>query len=266
MDMIVCVKQVPDLETALVNFRIDSATNQVIPLPGVSPVLNGYDEQAVEAALRIKDAHGGKITVLMLGKDLVANVIKKPLAMGADALVTVWDDAFEGADSYCTAQALAAAIRKIGKCDLIFCGRQAADSDAGQVGPGIAEILRIPCVNFAKSVNVTDEKLKVERVAPNGYELVEAPVPCVITVSHELGKPRYPSLRGTMTARAKQPTIWNAKDLGIDPSKAGAAGARTKLLRLFTPEKVSQCEIVAGDTPADAGKRLALMLREAKVI
>ena len=233
---------------------------------GVSPVLNGFDEQAVEAALRIKDAHGGKITVLMLGKDLVANVIKKTLAMGADELVTVWDDAFEGGDSYATAQALAAAIRKIGKYDLIFCGRQAADTDAGQVGPGIAEIIGIPCVTFAKSVNVAGERVKVERSVLNGYEVMEAPMPCVITVSNELGKPRYPSLRGTMAARAKQPVTWNAKDLGIAPAKVGAAGARTKLVRLFTPAKVSKCEIVAADTPADAGKRLALMLREAKVI
>ncbi len=266
MDMIVCVKEVPDLETALVNFKIDSETNRVIPVAGVSPVLNGFDEQALEAALRIKDAHGGKITVLMLGKDLAANVIKKTLAMGADELVIVWDDAFEGGDSYCTAQALAAAIRKIGKYDLIFCGRQAADTDAGQVGPGVAELIGIPCVTFAKSVSVAGEKVKVERSLLNGHEVVEAPMPCVVTVSNELGKPRYPSLRGTMAARTKQPTQWNARDLAIDPSKVGVAGARTKLLRLFAPERVSQCEIVAADTPADAGKKLALMLREAKVI
>lgn len=266
MDMIVCIKQVPDLETALVNFRIDSEGNRVIPVAGVSPVLNGFDEQALEAALRIKDTHGGKITVLMLGNDLVAAVIKKSLAMGADELVTLWDDAFQGGDSYATAQVLAAAIRKIGNFDLIFCGRQAADTDAGQVGPGIAEIIGIPCVTFAKSVKVAGENVKVERSVLNGYEVVEAPMPCVITVSNELGKPRYPSLRGTMAARAKQPTAWNAKDLRIDASRVGAAGARTKLVRLVAPEKVSRCEIVAADTPADAGKKLAAMLREAKVI
>lgn len=261
-----CVKQVPDLETAPASFRIDSEANRVIPAPGVSPVLNGFDEQAVEAALRIKDTHGGKITVIMLGKDLVPDVIKKSLAMGADQLVIVWDDAFEGGDSYATAQALAAAIRKIGKYDLIFCGRQAADSDAGQVGSGIAEILGIPCVTFAKRLDAAGEKVKVERSVLNGYEVVEAPMPCLITVSNELGEPRYPTLRGIMAARPKQPIMWNAKDLGIDPARVGAAGARTKLLRLFAPEKVSKCEIVAGDTPADAGKKLALMLREAKVI
>lgn len=266
MDMIVCVKQVPDPETPPASFRIDPNANRVIPAPGIPPVINGFDEQAVEAALRIKDTHGGKITVITMGKDLVSDVIKKPLSMGADELVLLQDEAFEGGDSFSTAHALAAAIRKIGKFDLVFCGRQAADWDAGQVGSGMAEILGIPCVTFAKGVKATDGKVTVERVVVNGYEVVEAPVPCLITVSNELGEPRYPTLRGIMAAGRKQPIKWNASDLGIDKSKVGAAGARTKLLRLFVPEKVSKCEIVDGDTPAEAGKKLALKLREAKII
>jgi electron transfer flavoprotein beta subunit len=266
MDMIVCVKQVPDPETPPSSFRIDSEANRAIPVAGAPPVLNGFDEQAVEAALRIKDTHGGKITVITLGKDLVPDVTNKPLAMGADEVVIVWDDTFEGGDSYCTAHALAAAIRKIGKYDVIFCGRQASDWDAGQVGSGIAEILGIPCVTFAKSVKAADEKVRVERVVLNGYEVVEAAMPCLITVSNELGAPRYPTLRGIMAAGRKQRIRWNAKDLEIDPSRIGAAGARTKLLRLFTPEKVSSCEMVAADTATDAGKQLALKLREAGVI
>ncbi len=266
MDMIVCVKQVPDPEMPPSSFRIDPEANRVIPAAGVSPVLNGFDEQAVEAALRIKETHGGKVTVITLGKDLVPDVTNKPLAMGADEMVIVWDDAFEGGDSYSTAHALAATIKKMGKYDLIFCGRQASDWDAGQVGPGIAEILGIPCVTFAKGVKATDGKVSVERIVLNGSEVVEAPMPCLITVSNELGEPRYPTLRGIMAAGRKPRIRWNAKDLGIDPSKIGAAGARTKLLRLFTPEKVSSCEMVVADTAAGAGKQLALKLREAGII
>lgn len=266
MDMIVCVKQVPDPEMPSSSFRIDPEANRLIPAAGVLPVLNGFDEQAVEAALRIKDTHGGKITVITLGKDLVADVTNKPLAMGADEIVILWDDAFEGGDSYSTAHTLAAGIRKIGKYDLIFCGRQASDWDAGQVGSGIAEILGIPCVTFAKDVKAADGKVRVERIVLNGYEVVEAPTPCVITVSNELGAPRYPTLRGIMAAGRKQRIRWNARDLDIFPSRIGAAGARTKLLRLFTPEKMSCCEMVGADTAADAGHQLALKLREAGII
>ena len=264
--MIVCVKQVPDPERPASSFRIDPETNRVMPAAGVTPVLNGFDEQAVEAALRIKDTHGGKVTVITLGNDLVADVANKPLAMGADEMVVVWDDAFDGGDSYCTAHALAAAIKKLGTHDLILCGRQASDWDAGQVGSGIAEILGIPCVTFAKSIKATDGKVTVERIVLNGYEVVEAALPCLVTVSNELGEPRYPTLRGIMAAGRKPRIRWNATDLDIDPSRIGGAGARTKLLRLFAPEKASTCEMVAADTGADAGRQLALKLREAGII
>lgn len=265
MDMVVCVKQVPNPQAPPSSFRIDSQANRVIPGPG-APVVNGFDEQAVEAALRIKNTHGGKITVIALGGDLVPDVITKPLSMGADEFVIVWDDRFEGGDSYSTAQALAAAIKKIGRYDLIFCGRQAADTDAGQVGSGIAEILGIPCITFAKGVNAADGRVRVERTLLSGYEVVEAPTPCLITVSNELGQPRYPTVRGILAARRKQPTRWNAQDLGIDPARVGAAGACTKRVRLFTSQKVSRCEIVAADSAAEAGEKLALKLREAKII
>ncbi|MBI2207039.1 MAG: electron transfer flavoprotein subunit beta/FixA family protein [Candidatus Rokubacteria bacterium] len=266
MDIVVCVKQVMDADTPPSGFRIDARANDVVSTSGLPPVINGFDEQAVEAALRLKEAHGGTITVLTLGKDLALDVIRKPLSMGADELVVVWDAAFEGGDSYSTAHGLAAAIRKIGTYDLILCGRQASDGDAGQVGPGIAELLGMPCVTFAKSITATDATVRIERAIPDRYEVVEAPMPCVITVSNELGAARYPTLRGVMAARRKQPVTWNAEALGIDPSTVGAAGARTKVLRLFLPERGGECELVAGDTPEQAGKRLAMKLREAKVI
>src|SRR3990170_4297380 len=155
MNMIVCVKQVPDPEAPPASFKVDSAANKVIPPPGVKPVLSPFDEQAVEAALRIKDAKGGKVTVVSLGNNLVRDVVKKPLAMGADELVLLEDAAFEDSDSWATAHALAMAIKKIGAFDLVFCGRQASDWDAGQVGSGIAEILGIPSVTIARKVTVT---------------------------------------------------------------------------------------------------------------
>jgi electron transfer flavoprotein beta subunit len=266
MNMIVCVKQVPDPEAPPANFKIDPATNKVIPPSGVAPVISPFDEQAVEAALRIKDAQGGKITVLSLGNNLVRDVIKKPLSMGGDELVLLEDEAYEEGDSRSTAHAIAMAIKKIGEYDLIFCGRQAADWDAGQVGAGIAELLGIPSVTVAQKIEVADGKVRVERVLADGYEVVEAPMPCLITVSNELGEPRYATLRGIMAAAKKQPTIWKPQDIGIDPSEVGAQGRHTKLVKLFQPVREGACEIIESESVTEAAVALALRLRESKVL
>ena len=266
MNMIVCTKQVPDPEAPPASFKIDPASNKVVPPPGISPVISPFDEQAVEAALRIKDAQGGKITAISMGVNLLRDVVKKPLSMGADELILLEDEAFEGGDAWSTAYALAMAIKKIGEYDLILCGRQAADWDAGQVGSGIAELLGIPSVTVAKKVEIADGKARVERVITDGYEVVEVSLPALITVSNELGEPRYATLKGIMAAAKKQPTIWKPADIGADPSQVGAAGRRTTLLKLFQPVREAKCEFVEGDSPAEAAVNLALKLREAKVI
>jgi electron transfer flavoprotein beta subunit len=237
-----------------------------MPAAGVSQVVSPFDEQAVEAALRVKDAHGGKITVLSLGKDFVMDVIKKPLSMGADELILLQDPAFESDDSHATAYALAMAIKKVGEYDLIFCGRQAADWDAGQVGSGIAELLGIPSITPAQKVELVDSKIKVERVVTDGYEVIEASPPLLITVSNELGEPRYPKLKGIMAAAKKEVPTWNAQDIGADPAKLGAAGARAKLLKLFIPVKEGKCEIIEGESLEEAAENLALKLRETRLI
>ncbi len=265
-NMVVCCKQVIDPEAPPASFKIDPATNKVVPPPGVPPVISPFDEQAVEAALRIKDKHGGKITVISLGNNLLRDVVKKPLSMGADELILLEDPAFEEGDSWSTAYALAMAIKKVGEYDLIFCGRQAADWDAGQVGCGIAEILGIPCVTIAKNVEFLDGKAKVERVIPDGYQVIEVTLPAVITVSNELGEARYATLKGIMAAAKKQPTVWKPADIGVSPSEVGAAGRRTKLVKLFQPVKEGKCELIEADSPAEAGAKLALRLREAKLI
>ena len=266
MDFIVCVKQVPDPEAPPASFKVDPAANKVVPPPGVPPVISTFDEIAVEAALRLKDAHGGKITVLSLGNNLVRDVVKKPLAMGADELVLLEDPAYEDGDSWSTAYALSMAIKKIGAYDIIFCGRQAADWDAGQVGVGIAELLGIPTVTLAKKVEASDGKVRVERVVADGDEVVEIPTPCLITVTNELGEPRYAPLKGIMKAAKIQPTIWKPGDIGVDTAQVGAAGRWAKLVKLFQPVKEGKCEIIEGENVADAAVNLAKRLREAKVI
>jgi electron transfer flavoprotein beta subunit len=265
MNMIVCAKQVPDPEAPPASFKIDPATNKAVPPPGVPPVVSPFDEQAVEAALRVKDAKGGKISVISLGVNLLRDVVKKPLSMGADELILLEDPAFVDGDSWSTAYALAAAIKKIGQFDIIFCGRQAADTDAGQVGAAIAEILGLPSVTVAKKVEVTDGKAKVERVTADGYEVVEVSLPALITISNELGEPRYATIKGIMAAKRKEPIVWKPADIGVDAGAIGIAGSRSKMLRLFQPVKEGKCEIITGENEEDAAVKLAQRLVEAKL-
>jgi electron transfer flavoprotein beta subunit len=266
MNIIVCCKQVLDPEAPPASFKIDPTGNKVVPPPNVPPVVSPFDENAVEAALRIKDKQGGKITVISLGNNLTRDVVKKPLSMGADELVLLEDPAFEGGDSWATAYALAMAIKKVGEYNLIFCGRQAADWDAGQVGSGIAEVLGIPAVTLAKKVDIVDSKARVERVLADGYQVIEVNLPALITVSNELGEPRYATLKGIMAAAKKQPIVWKPADIGLEPSKIGTAGRKTKLLKLFQPVREGKCELVAADSPVEAGTKLADKLRETKLI
>ncbi|HJX69481.1 MAG TPA: electron transfer flavoprotein subunit beta/FixA family protein [Dehalococcoidia bacterium] len=266
VNLIVCIKQIPDPEAPPASFKVDPNTNKVVPPPSVPPVISPYDENAVEAALRLKDVHGGKITVLSLGNKLVRDVVKKPLAMGADELILLEDESYEEGDSWSTAYALAMAIKKIGTYDLILCGRVAGDWDAGQVGLGIAEFLHIPSITIAKKVEAVNGKVRVERLLADGYEVIEAPIPCLVTVTSELGEPRYAPLKGIMAAAKKQPIIWKPQDIGVNPAQIGTQGRISKLGKLFQPVKEAKCEIVGGESPAEAAVNLALRLREAKVI
>jgi electron transfer flavoprotein beta subunit len=266
MNVVVCVKQIIDPEAPPSSFKIDVEARRVIPPPGVPLVISTFDEYAVEAALRIKDVLGAKVTALSLGNDFVRDVIKKPISMGADELVLLEDEAFAGGDSWSTAHALALAIKKIGQVDLVLCGRQAADSDSGQVGPGLAELLGLPCVNIARKVEITDGKARVERVIPDGYEVIEVSLPAVITISNEHPVPRYPNVRGIMAAKRKEPIIWKPQDIGMDPSQAGARGRLLKLLKLYQPVRDSRCEIIGGNTAEEAGANLADRMKEAGLI
>lgn len=265
LKMIVCCKQILDPEAPPASFKIDSSAKTAIQPPGYPPVISPFDLNAVEAALRIKDRLGGKITVLSLGNNLLLEVVKKPLSMGADELILLECEAFEGGDSWSTAYTLAMAIKKIGTYDIIFCGRQAADWDSGQVGSGIAELLGIPSITLAKDVDIIDGMARVGRVLDNWYEVVETTMPVVITVSNELGEPRYPTVKGIMAATKKEPLRWKPADIGLEPEKIGASGRCTQILMISQPTRGARCEIISGDSPEEIGANLALKLREEKV-
>jgi electron transfer flavoprotein beta subunit len=267
MNIVCCVKQVPDPETPARAFKVDEAAKQVVPAPGNPPVISQFDQIAVEAALRIRDAVGeGTITVLSLGPDSARDAIKTGLAMGADEGVHLNDPAFFDGDGYSTAVALSAAIDKIGGVDLVLCGRQAVDWDFGVTGLAIAELLGIPSISITKAVSAVDGRIQAERVLGDAFETVEVPAPCVVSVSNELGEPRYPKLPQIMQAARKQVTVWTAADLGLSAGQVGKAGARLNLEALYVPQVESRCEFIEGDSPQEMAANLARSLREAKLI
>ncbi|MFN3973827.1 MAG: electron transfer flavoprotein subunit beta/FixA family protein [Dehalococcoidia bacterium] len=264
--IVVTAKQVLDPETPASALQIDPARKRMVAPANVPPVVNGFDENAVEAALRIKDALGApnvKVTVLSVGKAFALDVIKKPLSMGADELVLVQDDACDNLDAFQTARVLAAAIKQMGTVDLVLCGRQASDWDQSQVPLALAEFLGLPCVHITKKVEVKDKTVLVERVIPDGTEVIQVHLPALITVSNELGQPRYPTLRGIMASTRKQPIVRKLADLGLNPADLAP---KVELLDLFIPIRQKRCEIVSGDNDEEKGRNLARRLREAKLI
>jgi len=266
LNIIVCVKQVPDPEIPPAKFRLDSESKRVLPPEGLPPVINPYDVQAVELALRLKDKHGGKIIVLTVGTEAAGGVVKHALSMGADEGVVLADKAFEDSDSFSTAYILAKTIQRIKDFDLILCGRQAADWDEGLVGSIIAENLGLPLVTLTKSIEMTGEELRVTRVTLDGYQVFAVPMPAVVTVSNEVGQPRLPSGWGIIAAARKQLALWKAQDIDVDSSQIGATAARRQLKKLFIPKRERKCEIVDGETVTEAAEKLAERLRQAGVI
>ncbi|MBI2755833.1 MAG: electron transfer flavoprotein subunit beta/FixA family protein [Chloroflexi bacterium] len=243
---------------------MDEAAKKVVPPAGVAPVPSQFDAIAVEAAMRIKDATGdARVTIMSLGAATARDVIKHGLAMGGDEGVLLVDDAFNSLDSNGTATVLSTAIKKLGDVDLVLTGRQAVDWDLGVTGTLIAEMVGAPVITFAKAVTVADGKVTVQRVLPDAFETVEAPLPAVVTVSNELGEPRYPKLQQIMAAAKKQVNTWGAGDLGLD---AGALAPKLTLERLFVPVTDTKVEIMEGDTPEDQATALAKKLHDAKLI
>lgn len=262
MDIIVCIKQVPD--TAEV--KINPETNTLIR-EGVPSIVNPFDENAVEAALQLKEKHGGKVTVLTMGPPQAAEALKTTVAMGADEVVLVSDRAFAGSDTWATSYTLSQAIKKIGKYDLILCGKQAIDGDTAQVGPGIAEWLDIPQVTFAVKIEADPaaKKAKVERMLEEVNEIVEVPLPCVVTAVKQMNTPRLPSLKGLMRAKKAEIKTLTAKDIEADPANLGLNGSPTSVVKIFTPPAKGGGAILSGETEEIANNLIG-KLKDRKLI
>ena len=261
-NIIVCMKQVLDPEIPLSLFHIDTEAKQAIQPKAMPPVLSPFDENALEAALKIKDVQEVTVTVISLGKKLNRVVVSSALAAGADQLILVQDEAFGDFNTYLTANAIAAAIKKLGQYDLILCGLQASDTNTGQVGIGIASMLEIPCITAANKVELVDNKVRIEKTSADGYEVIEAPSPVVVTTTYEVGALREPGVEDFMSASKKPITTWNAEELGIETSNT----TRFDLIKMYQPAHESKCEILEGASSEEKAEKMALKLKEIKVI
>jgi len=262
MNSIVCLKEVPDTET-----RIEVRAGAVVE-EGIQYVVNPYDEYALEEALMWQEKLGGKVTLVSLGPERARESILKGLAMGADEVYHLSDEAFLGGDAYATAKALAAAIEKLGEFDAVFCGKQAVDEDNVSVGVMLAEMLDLPHVSVVSKLEIADDATcaKAERDIEGGKEILEVPLPAVITAQKGLNEPRYPSFRGIRQARSKPFTQWAPADVGLDAGEVGAAGAKLEVIEILPPPERPPGRIVPGE-PAEAAKEVVRLLREeAKVI
>ncbi len=258
-NIIVCAKQIPDPEVPFSNVSVDVEKKEV--LVDAPNVISPYDENALEAAIRIKEELGGKITVLSLGRKVADTVLRKTLAAGADALILLEDPAFERLNSLSVAYVLSQAIKKIGTYDLVLTGRQAGDWDSGQVGLILAEMLGLPAISLARSVKIADGKVLVEKTIPVGYEVVEASLPALVTVSNEVGELRYVS-RTKMMALLKRPIPipkWGAKDLVDDLERL----KKIDLVELASPPNMGrECLIIEGASLAEKAESLAAVFME----
>ena len=260
MNIIVCVKQVPDTT----DVRIDPKTGTLIR-EGVPSIVNPDDKHALEEALRLKEKFGGKVTVLSMGPPQAGDALRECSAMGADDMVLLCDRAFAGADTWATSYTLGEAAKKIGY-DLIICGREAIDGDTAQIGPQMAEHLELPQITYVRKVEMGDGKIICERTLEDGYERVEANLPALITVIADLNKPRYPSVRGIVEAyREKQITTWTAADITADTTCIGLDGSPTSVKRSFAPEPKGEGELLQGPTN-EVCSQLVAKLKEKNVV
>ncbi|MCK4423326.1 MAG: electron transfer flavoprotein subunit beta/FixA family protein [Candidatus Omnitrophica bacterium] len=259
MNIIVCIKQVPDTT----EIRIDPETNTLVR-EGVASIINPFDLYAIEEALRIKEKLGqGKITVLSMGPPQVQDALREVIAMGADEAVLLSDRAFAGSDTWATSYTLARGIEKIGEYDLIICGKQAIDGDTAQVGPGIAVHLNIPQITYVRKIEeITNSDIKAERMTEEGYEVLESLLPVMLTVVKEINDPRLPSLKGKLRAKKAEITTWTAEDLDVDQNSLGLDGSPTQVVKIFSPPARGKGQMLEGETSEICEKLVEVLKKD----
>lgn len=246
MDIIVLVKQVPDTT----DVKLDPKTGNLIR-EGIESIINPDDRNAIQAAVDLKEIAGGKVTAISMGPPQAIDAISEAMGMGVDNAVLLTDMAFAGADTWATSFTLGKAIEKIGKFDLVICGRQAIDGDTAQIGPQVADYLDIPQVSYVCQVEEIKEKsIVVRRRLENGFERIECTMPAMLTVIGELNRPRYAHMGRLIDACSEKARInvWNSADIGVQVTEVGLNGSLTHVIKTFAPKFQRQGEILEGKT------------------
>jgi electron transfer flavoprotein beta subunit len=259
MNIVVCVKQVPD---TWAEKKLNPQDN-TLDRDSTDAVMNEMDEFAVEEALRLKEAHGGEVTVLSMGPERAGETIRKALSMGADKAVHLTDEALHGSDTLGTSYALAQALATL-TYDLVIFGSESSDARTSVVPAMVAERLGLPQLTFANKVELDGETVRVQRLTDYGFDRVEARTPAVISVVEKINEPRYPSFKGIMAAKKKPVTTLSAADAGIDTAKVGLAGAWSEVTE-FTQRPPRQAGTVVKDE-GDGGVKLVEYLATQKFI
>jgi electron transfer flavoprotein beta subunit len=259
MNIVVCVKQVPDTNEVEIDPKEGTLVRE-----GVPSIINPEDKNGIEEAVRLKEEYGGKVTVISMGPPQAKVALKEALAMGADEAILLSDRAFAGSDTLATAYTLTKGIEQLDEdYDLIFCGREAIDGDTAQVGPQVAENLNIPQVTYATKFDIKGEKVEVKRKTEDGYSIIETELPMLVTVLGEINEPRYPSIKGIINAHRKQEVkVWGVDNLGdVDTSKLGLDGSPTQVRDTFVPTHEKKGEILEG-TSEEKAKDLVEKLKD----
>ncbi len=247
MNIIVCIKQVPDTT----DVKIDPQTNTLIR-EGVASIINPFDMYAVEEGIRLKERFGGTSTVITMGPPQAESALREALSMGIDRVIHLSDRVFAGSDTWATSLVLAKAIAKVAQYDLIVCGKQASDGDTAQVGPGIATHLNLPQATYVRKIDEvkldqTPKIMKVERLLEEGYEIIEIELPALITVVKEINEPRLPSLKGKLRAKKEPVTVWKAADIDVPETSVGLKGSPTQVIKIFNPPVKTGGKILKGE-------------------
>lgn len=247
MKIIVPIKQVPETS----NVKMDPVSGTMIRT-GVESIINPLDLYAIETAIRLREKHGGTITIISMGPPQAMKAIREAVAMGCDDGVLLSDKSFGGADTWATAYTISLGIRKLGGADLIICGERATDGDTGQVGPGMAAMLDLPLITYVGKLDmVGSRKFRAERLVEGGREIVSVSVPVLVTVVKEIGVPRLPTLRGILRAKATEIPVWGPADLEPDPALIGLNGSPTRVVRIHHPQVTRQGQKITIKSQAD---------------
>ena len=264
MRIFVCVKQVPDT-SGVVAVNPDGTLNRA----SMQTIINPDDLIAMEQALVLKDNTGCQVTAVTMGPPPAEGMLRELLAMGADDAILISAREFGGSDTFATSQIISAAINHVGYSDedMIFCGRQAIDGDTAQVGPQIAEKLNLPQVTYVQKCEMSADRTKVtvQRQLEDGYEVIEVPIPCMLTCTKELNTPRYMNIAGIFKPE-KDIKVWSAADVEVDLSTVGLKASPTNVFRSFTPKPKGKGTMLEGDSEKEVAQKLIVALKKKHLI